>query len=283
MAISVSVLRPGLVERILQCLGLVAFAAISGLPFFWMIITSLKSPPELSVYPPAWIPAHPRIENYVDAWNAAPFEMFYINSVVTATAGAFFQVLFAALMAYAFAWIRFPAKPALLLAVLATMMIPEEMRLVPNYQSVGRLGWIDTYWGLVIPQIAHAFPVFVLYQHFRGLSLSLIESARLDGAGHLSVLFRIILPISRPVLAATALVAFIGRWNDYLWPLVVTSKASMRTLPVGLGYLKGSQEGGEQWNLLMSATIFVIIPVLLLFLLAQRQFVEGLTRGALKG
>ncbi|MDP7639832.1 MAG: carbohydrate ABC transporter permease [Candidatus Hydrogenedentes bacterium] len=186
-------------------------------------------------------------------------------------------------MAYAFAVIRFPGKAAVLLLVVATMMVPDELKLIPNFILLSELGWLDTYWALIIPPAAHAFPVLVLYHHFKTLPKSLWEAAKLDGAGHTATLLRVGLPLSRPMLVAAGLVAFLGRWNDFLWPLVVTNRESMRTLPVGLAYLRDGQEGGFQWNLLMAGSLFVIIPILIMYILGQRHFVQGITRGALKG
>lgn len=257
-------------------------AIILGLPFFWMIITALKPVQEVIIYPPSWLPQEIRLENFVDAWNAAPFGRFYINSIVTGVATTILQVVFAAFMAYAFVFIRFPAKRLLFLLVLATMMVPLEMKLVPNYILLANLDWINTYWALIIPPAAHAFPVFVLEQQFRTLPRDLIDAAKVDGASHFQILVRIVTPISRPLLAAVGLVSFVGRWNDYLWPLIVTNEVTMRTLPIGLAYLKETQEGSNRWNLLMAGTIFVIVPILILFIMTQKQFVEGITRGAVK-
>lgn len=267
-------------------LYVVAVTAVSllGLPFFWMVATSLKSGAEAIALPPSWWPNQPRLENYRDAWNAAPFGRYYFNSVVTGGATTVLQLVFAALMAYALAFIRFPAKPALLVAVLATMMIPEEMKLVPNYLTLSSLGWIDSYWALIVPPIAHAFPVFVLYQYFRTFPPGLVDAAKADGAGHFRILTQVVMPTGRPVLIAVALVSFLGRWNDYLWPLVVTNSPAMRTLPVGLAYLKKqAEEGATPWNLLTAAAVLVVLPIVVLYTLLQRQFVEGLTRGAIKG
>ena len=155
-------------------------------------------------------------------------------------------------MAYGFVFIPFPAKRILFLLVLATMMIPVEMKLVPNYLLLKQLNWINTYWALIIPPAAHAFPVFVLHQQFRTLPTELLDAAHVDGASHLQILLRIVTPMSRPLLAAVALVSFVGRWNDYLWPLIITNSLTMRTLPIGLAYLKETQEGGNRWNLLMA-------------------------------
>ena len=264
--------------------ALVAATALLGLPFLWMVTTSLKSSAELGIYPPTWWPHAFHWENYVIAWRAAPFGRFYMNSAITGIATTVLQVLFGALMAYAFAFVRFPGKGRLLLLVLATMMIPDEMKLVPNYLFLSRLGWIDTYWALILPPAAHAFPVFVLYQQFRTLPHALIDAAKVDGASHLRIVWQVVIPMSRPVLVAIALVSLLGRWNDYLWPLVATDSVAMRTLPIGLAYLKKqAEEGGSPWNLMMAAAVFIVIPLVILYSILQRQFVAGITKGALKG
>lgn len=262
---------------------LILATVLLGLPFFWMLVTSLKPVQEIILYPPRWLPTEIRLDNYLKAWQAAPFGRFYFNSIYTGIVTTFFQVLFGLLMAYALVFINFPAKNFLFAMVLVTMMIPVEMKLVPNYLLLKQLGWINTYWALIVPPIAHAFPVFVMQQQFKTLPRDLIDAAKVDGANHLQILFKVVMPISRSLLAAVFLVSFVGRWNDYLWPLIVTSEVKMRTLPIGLAYLKATQEGVPQWNILMAGSVFVIIPILLLFIFTQRQFVEGITRGALKG
>lgn len=275
--------RRGLPRTLFTYAVLVVATVILGMPFFWMTTTAFKPLQEVILYPPRWWPEQVRWENFVEAWQAAPFGRFYINSVVTGVATTLLQVLFALTMAYAFAYIPFPGKNLLFLLVLSTMMIPVEMKLVPNYLLLKELGWINTYWALIVPPAAHAFPVFVLYQQFRTLPRDLIDAATVDGATHLQTLLQVVAPMSRPLLAAVALVSFVGRWNDYLWPLIVTNKVTMRTLPIGLAYLKETQEGGNRWNLLMAGTIFVVAPILVLFIFTQKQFVEGITRGAVKG
>ncbi|MDZ4858692.1 MAG: carbohydrate ABC transporter permease [Candidatus Hydrogenedentes bacterium] len=264
--------------------ALICATLLLGLPFFWMVLTSLKSAQEVAVYPPRWWPQTLLWANYAEAWSSAPFARFYWNSIVVACAGAALQINGALLMAYAFAIIRFPGKTLLLVAVISTMIVPEEMKLVPNFLLLNKLGWIDTYAGLIVPGIAQAFPVFVLHQQFRQLPGSLIEAAKADGAGHGRILWQIAIPMSKPVLTATALVALLGQWNAYLWPLVITNSSIMRTLPLGLAYLrKQAEEGSAPWNLLMAAAVFSIVPVVILYVFAQKQFVEGIMRGALKG
>jgi len=282
------------------------------MPFFWMITTSFKTPQEVAVYPPKLLPELLRWENFVTAWGVAPFDLFYFNSIFTGVVSTLIQVVFALFMAYALVFIEFPVKRLLFLLILATMMIPVEMKLVPNFILLKQLGdisriadapvqalltlaglkiapaqiccGINSYFSLIVPPAAHAFPVFVLHQQFRTLPRDLIDAAKVDGASHLQILWRVVTPMSRPVLAATVLIAFVGRWNDYLWPLIVTQSEAMRTLPVGLGYLRAaSEEVSTPWNLLMAASIFVILPIFVLFLFTQKQFVEGLTAGAVKG
>jgi len=271
-------------HRIAAFVLLVFASCVLGLPFYWMLITSVKPAADAAAFPPAWVPSELQWSNYADAWRAAPFGRFYLNTVLVAGTATLLQIVFALPMAYAFAIVRFPAKTALLLAVLSTMLVPDEMKLVPNYIVLAKLGWIDRYAGLIVPTIAHAFPVFVLYQQFRQLPPALIEAAQADGAGHARILWQIAIPISRPVLTAVALVSLLGHWNAYLWPLVVTQSTSMRTLPLGIAYLrKQAEEGSVQWHLLMAAAVFVVIPIVILYTLAQKQFVEGITRGALKG
>lgn len=260
----------------------VATAAMA-LPFFWMVLTSLKPPAEVMAYPPSWWPGELRWENYVEAWNRAPFGRFYLNSVVSSLGATAMQVVFSLMMAYAFVYLRVPGKRLVLAAVLATMFIPDEMKLVPNYLLVSRLGWRDTLWALTVPPAAHAFPVFVFYQYFRMLPRDLVEAARVDGASHFRVLFQVLAPVSRPVVYAVALVAFLGRWNDFLWPLVVTDRVAMRTLPVGLAYLRDAETNTANWHLLMAGAVFVIMPVVLVYVLTQRHFVTGIIQGALKG
>jgi ABC-type glycerol-3-phosphate transport system permease component len=291
---------------------LILVTIVLGMPFFWMLTTSFKTPQEIAIFPPTLLPNQLKWDNFIAAWNVAPFDLFYFNSIFTGVVSTFLQVLFALFMAYALVFIPFPFKRLLFLLVLATMMIPVEMKLVPNFILLKELGdlsrigdpvaesvlsgvglkirpaqiccGINSYFALIVPPAAHAFPVFVLYQQFRILPRDLIDAAKVDGASHLQTLWWVVTPISRPVLAATVLIAFVGRWNDYLWPLIITQSEAMRTLPVGLGYLRAtSEEGSTPWNLLMAASIFVILPILVLFIFTQKQFVKGITTGAVKG
>lgn len=271
-----------LLSRLASHAVLICASVIIGLPFFWMISTSFKSDVEVGLFPPVWIPAELLWENYARVWTAAPFEMFYLNSVVTTLAGLILEVIIGAMSAYAFARIEFPHRDALFLVVLATMMIPGEMALVPNYLTLRNLGWINTYQGIVIPYVSSAFGCFLLRQAFLAIPQDLFDAARMDGAGHLRMLLAIALPMTRPVVATFALFLFIAKWNAYLWPLIVTNTWNMRTLPIGLVMVREA-EGTLGWQHVMAASLLVLLPVLVVFFLAQRQIIEGIARGAVKG
>ena len=253
---------------------LVFFCFFLALPYFWMISTAFKPLEEVAAYPPHWLPRQPTLNNFALAWQAAPFGRFTLNSVISAGISCVLQIFFALLMGYAFAFLKFPAKRFLFMAVIATMLIPEEAKLIPNYTTILRLGWMNTYTALIIPTVAHAFPVFVLFQWFRSLPRDLIEAAKVDGASHWQTLWQVVVPASRAVVLVLTLYSFVNRWNDYLWALVVTDKLAMRTLPIGLAYLKGTQEGGNQWNLLMATALFATLPLVLLFLVTQKLILQ---------
>jgi len=275
-----------LVQRIINRLSshavLIFASIVIGLPLFWMISTSFKSDVEVGLFPPVWLPSEFLWENYVRVWTAAPFDMFYVNSIITTLSGLVLEVIIGAMSAYAFARIEFPHRDALFLVVLATMMIPGEMALVPNYLTLRNLSWINTHQGIVIPYVSSAFGCFLLRQAFLSIPQDLFDAAKMDGAGHLRMLLNIALPITRPVVATFALFLFIAKWNAYLWPLIVTNTWNMRTLPIGLVMVREA-EGTLGWQHVMAASLLVLLPVLVVFFLAQRQIIEGIARGAVKG
>lgn len=253
-----------------------------GLPFFWMLTTAFKSSTEVYIFPPIWLPKTLHWENFTTAWELAPFAQFYVNSVLTTVAGVVAETVIALLSAYAFARIEFPKRDALFMVVLAGMMIPGQLTLIPNYVTLSRLGWINTYQGIIVPHISSVFGAFLLRQAFLSMENEIFDAAQVDGAGHLRILFSIAFPMARPVVATLALFLFIAKWNAYLWPLIVTNTQNMRTLPVGLAMVRSAEYmiGPEH---LMAASLFVLIPVLIVFVLAQRQLIEGITAGAVKG
>jgi sn-glycerol 3-phosphate transport system permease protein len=261
---------------------LILVAAVFFVPLFWMASASLKDLREIYTFPPQWIPTNPRWGNYVDAWNAAPFGRFYLNTLITTAVGVGAELLFGTLTAYAFVFLPFPGKNVLFVILLAALMIPIQVTMLPNYLTVANLGWLNSYPGIIVPGASVAFGTFLFRQHFLTLPREILEAARLEGAGHLQLLWRIVLPLSRPIFVTVGLIALVNKWNDFLWPLIVTNRIDMRVLPVGLAYLF-DQEGNSQWGIIMAATIFVVAPILLVFAWAQRHIIAGLTAGATKG
>ncbi len=261
---------------------LIITALVFVVPLYWVFSASLKDLQEIYTFPPVWIPTEPRVSNYSEAWYSAPFGRFYLNTIITTFFGVALEVVNAVLTAYALVFLRFPGKNLIFIVLLAALMVPIHVTILPNYLTIASLGWVNTYQGLILPGASVAFGAFLLRQHFLTLPREILEAARLDGAGHLQTLWYVILPISRPMLVTVTLVSVVTKWNDFLWPLVSTNSTNMRTLPIGLSYLF-NQEGPSQWGLIMAATIFVILPVLVLFLRWQKHIISGLTSGATKG
>ena len=261
---------------------LILASLVIGLPFLWMITTAIKSPAEVYIFPPVLWPETIRFDNFVTAWRSAPFGRFYINSIITATTGVVLEVGIAALSAYAFARIRFKYRDLLFMVLLAAMMIPGQVALIPNYVVLKHLGWINKYAGIVIPHVSSVFGAFLLRQYFLTIPDSLYDAAEIDGLGHVRTMMYIALPLARPVVGTLTLYLFISKWNSYLWPLIITNTQNMRTLPVGLAMLRQAEYaiGPEH---LMAASIFVLVPVLVVFFIAQKQLIEGIAAGAVKG
>ena len=249
-------------------------------PFFWMLTTSLKTEAEALRVPPLWIPVSFQWENYILAWNAAPFGRYFFNSFfmsITTTIGEVFTVI---LGAFAFAKMKFFGRNALFALLLATLMIPGQMLLLPNYVTITRLGWYDTYWALIVPWLVSVFGIFLLRQFFRGIPDELQDAAKIDGCSRFRFLFTIVVPLSRPAIFTVALLKFLGSWNSFTWVLIMTGSTRMRTVPVGLRAF--SSEIGTAYEQLMAASVLAIIPVLILFFFTQKQFIQGVARTGIK-
>ena len=217
--------RTTVIHAVLAVVGLaMAF------PFVWMVLTSLKTLPETATFPPKLLPAAPQWSNYADAWQAAPFPRYFGNSGFVAGAVTLSVIATALLAGYAFGQLRFPGRDALFILYLATMMIPFEVVLIPNFMLVRQLGWYDTYAAMIVPWGANVFSVFLLTQFFRGLPKDFREAAELDGCGHWQYLWAVGAPLARPALATAGLFAFLGSWNSLLWPLVVTQTDAIRPI-----------------------------------------------------
>ncbi|MCA1647163.1 MAG: carbohydrate ABC transporter permease [Chloroflexi bacterium] len=274
--------RPGLTWRMLGYVLMALAVVLVGLPMYWMFIAAFKTNQEIFTSPPSWIPLAPTLDNFPAAWRQAPFGNFYINSLVYTLLSGSAKILQAVFSAYAFAFLRFPRKNVIFLLLLMALMIPDEFTVLPNFLTLALVGWVNTYQGLLLPGFVSAFGTFLLRQHFLSLPREVLEAARVDGAGHLRTLFNVVLPMSRPVLATLVLLTVVSRWNDYLWPLIITNSTEMRTLSVGIALLF-QKETGTLWGVVMAGTLFVVLPVLILFLAVQRHIVEGIAAGAVKG
>lgn len=253
------------------------------MPIVWMILTALKSADELFLLPPRWLPASPKWSNFVEAWRALPMARFYFNTAFVATAVMLLQLVNAALCAYVFVRIKLFGGTLVFLAFLSVMMIPTQVTIIPAYVILSKLDWIDTYWALIVPHISSVFAIFLYRQAFLGIPRELFDAAVVDGAGHVRLLFQIMLPLVRPVTATLAVLTFTWQWNEYFWPLIVTNSMSMRTLPVGLVFLRAQENLWGNWHVLMAGTLLVLAPILVLFLIAQKQFVLSAARSGLTG
>ncbi len=260
----------------------VALAVVFALPFVWMLTTAVKPHDEIFTYPPRWIPSVWKVGNFAAAWTKAPFARFFFNSAVVTASIAGIQLVTASLAAYAFTRLRVPGKNVLFLAYLSIIMVPSQVTLIPNFITLKNLGLLNTYGALILPFAATGFGTFLIRQHFLSIPNELFDAATVDGANHLYTLWHVCLPLARPALATFALLTTMWHWNDFFWPLIVTSSVDMRTMPLGLVVFTHSEQG-TSWDLLMAAGIFTALPVVVLFLAAQRYFVQGIARVGIKG
>jgi len=263
-------------------LVLSAVAVVIAFPFYWMLTTALKSFFEATLFPPTLFPSQLHPENFAQAWAAAPWARFFANTVIIAVIVTAGEVTTAVLAAYAFARMHFRGKQLIFMLFLATLMIPSEATLIPNYVLVTKyLRWGNTYQAQIVPFLASAFSIFLLRQHFLSIPNELADAARIDGAGHLRFLRSVVLPLSVPVLVTVALIQGIGVWDSFLWPLLVTSSDTVRPIQVGMAQFR--TEFGAQYHLEMAAATFVIAPIVLVFLVAQRHLIQGVARTGIRG
>ncbi len=238
-------------------------------PFFWMISTSLKSRAEVFKIPPTLIPDSLNWGNYLEAWKLSDWSRYFINTIIVAVIPTIGQMFFGALAAYAFTR-SFRGSKILFLLFLGTMMIPSQATLVPNYVILKNLKWINTYAGLTVPFVTSAFSIFLLRQYFLTIPKDYEDAAVIDGSGPFYYLFRILIPLSKSALITVALFAFMDRWNDFIWSLIMTTKDSMRTVQVGMAVFQS--EAGTEWTYMMAAATFVSLPVIVLFFICPASF-----------
>ncbi|MBW4094206.1 MAG: carbohydrate ABC transporter permease [Acidobacteria bacterium] len=253
------------------------------LPLAWMIISSLKNPGEIVTTTLKIFPEHASADNYVKAATKVPFVRFFANSVLVTVVAATIKCVLAVLTAYALVFIAFPFKRVIFILILVALMVPPQAAVLPNYVLIAQLGGLNTYWGIILPGLGTAFGTFLLRQHFLTLPASILEAAEMDGASHWRRLWQVVAPVSLPSIATVALVTIVTEWNDYLWPLIITTKQEFMTLPVGLTLLSNSDSSAQAWGVLMAGSVIVIVPILIVFAALQRYIVAGLTQGSVTG
>jgi ABC-type glycerol-3-phosphate transport system permease component len=256
-------------------------------PLYWMFSTSFKPSADVFAAPPKWIPNPWTLDNYRDVFSLLPFDRFFINSVIVTSAIVALNIFFDTMAAYAFAKLRFPGRDVIFFLLLITLMIPFQVNLIPLYRLMvffsdinPHLG-IDSYAALIMPSMIQVFGIFLMRQFFRSIPDEVIESARCDGASEFRIIWSVVLPLALPGIATLAIFTFLAAWNDFLWPLLVTSSDAHRTLPVGVALL--ARKNTINWGDTMAGTVLASFPMIIVFLLLQRRFIEGLTAGAVKG
>jgi sn-glycerol 3-phosphate transport system permease protein len=271
-------------------LGMMVLVMVIGIPVFWLLTGALKTNREILTANPAFLPETFNVNNFVKVWTERPFATYYYNSFITTLLGTAAEVVMAITTAYALVFVRFPYRNFFFVLLLVALMVPEQIIIFPNYLTTANLtlfglypkGLINTYAGIVLPGASIAFGTFLLRQYFRSIPTDLMDAAKVDGASHVRTIISVVIPIAMPAIATSALLSFTAKWNEYLWPLIVTTTDEMRTLPIAISRLLDA-EGNTEWGAVMAATLLVIVPVIIVFLFVQRFIVEGIAAGAVKG
>jgi multiple sugar transport system permease protein len=261
--------------------ALILFAAAALAPLVWMLLVSFMRPGEASHFPPPWWPTEPTLHNYRELFLRAGMGRYLLNSFIIATGVMVISVLLNTLAGYAFAKLRFKGRERTFRALLAALVIPAQVAMMPLFLLLKQMGLVNTYFGAMVTGLASVFGIFLVRQYARSLPDELLEAARIDGAGEARIFFQIVLPALRPILVTLAIFAFLGAWNDFMWPLIVLSDQTMQTLPVALANL--SREHVQDNELMMAGAVVTVIPVLVLFLVLQRYYLQGLLVGSVKG
>ena len=277
--------RPGKRGRRLRIFGryvaLSVLAFIVLFPIYITIVNSLLQPSQIASRTPTFFPTSPQWHTYADAWSDGHLATYLRNSFIQTGLIVVGQLITAILAGYAFAFLHFPFKRTLFIVFLATLMVPFEITIITNLQTINTLGWYDTFAALAVPFLATGFGAFLLRQTFLQLPQDLQDAAKLDGYGHLRFLTRVAVPLARPTIAALAVFSFLSAWNQYLWPLLVTEDDRLRTVQIGLKQLRATNI--DQVNVTFAGTVIAFIPLVILLLIFQKQLVRGLTAGAVKG
>ena len=256
-------------------------AVITLFPFIWMISTSLKTGQQVYEMPPKLITTTPQFSNYLEVLKRVPFEKYFWNSVFVSLMVTIGTLVTSILAAFAFSRIKFFGRDVIFSIFLATMMVPGEVLVIPNYVTLARLGWINTRLALIAPWMVSVFAIFLMRQYFLGIPESYYYSAKIDGCNDFTYLWRIMVPLAKPAILTIALLKVIYSWNEFLWPLLVTNTPEMRTLPVGLAVF--STEAGTSYHLLMAAAAMIILPILILYFALSKHIINGAVKSGIKG
>lgn len=268
------------IPRLLLYLVLVGSSLVMLVPFYWTVATSLKLEQYVFANPPQWWPNPVTIQSYIDVITKINFPRYFANSVVVAVISTLGHVFFDTLAAYAFAKLAFPGRDKIFFIMLLALMVPFQVNLIPLYRIMATLHWTDTYLALIVPNITSIFGIFLMRQFLLTIPNELLDSARIDGCNEFSVFSRIVLPLALPGVATLVIFTFMNTWNDFLWPRIVTNTETLFTLPVGLAQLQMKNTSNQAQ--IMAGTVLTALPMIVVFLLMQRQFIEGMTAGAIK-
>ena len=263
-------------------LGILAVLLLIGLPLFWILMTSFKAKGDIYTDPVNWLPPVWETENYSDATTRVPFWTYLRNSVFITAVLSIIKIVLGVISAYALAILRFPGRHLVFLLVISSLMVPSEITVISNYALVNSLGWRNTFVGIIVPLAGVAFGTFLMRNHFLSLPYELVEAARMDGAGPIRLLTKVLLPVSWPTLTAFSVITMVNEWNTYLWPFLMADTEDVAPLQVGLTMLQNN-DGVTNWGPVMAATILTIIPMVIIFLALQKYMIQGLTTGAVKG
>jgi multiple sugar transport system permease protein len=267
--------------RGLLYLILISSSLLMVTPFYWMVTTSLKLEEFVYAAPPQWWPDPLTLIHYSEVFTRIPFLRYFQNSVIVASLTTIGHVFFDTLAAYAFAKLRFPGRDRIFFLMLLGLMVPFQVNLIPLYRIMGALQWLDKYAALIVPSLTSIFGIFLMRQYLQSIPDELLDAARIDGCGEFWVFARIVVPLAMPGVATLVIFTFMDTWNSFLWPRIVTSSEAMFTLPVGLAQLQ--LKNTSNWTQIMAGATLTALPMILVFLLMQRRFIEGMTAGAVKG
>lgn len=270
-------------ERILLSLLLALGSVLMVGPFYWALVTSFKSREEILLFPPTWWPKNPTLEHWIGLTDLriGSFEMFFRNSLFVSVTVTLLTLLTSSMAGYVFAKYSFPGRDALFVLILSMLMVPFNISIIPLYALMIDLEWTNTFWALIIPSAFSPFGIFLMRQFMHSIPDELIDAARIDGASEFGIFFRIVIPLSTAALAALAIFIFIVQWDDFLWPLVIIDEPALYTLPLGLSQFRGRV--GTNVGGLAAGSMLAVIPVLIVYFLAQRRFIEGIAMTGMKG